>query len=204
MRSAADLPFVVKICGITNEEDARVAVECGANALGFNFYPRSPRYVEPRAAKQIVDRVAGEYLKVGVFVNGRAEEIAQVTDELTLDVLQIHGEDLCTAAPHSCSIWRAAPADRIPKQAAAEVQAYVIDTPTTDFGGSGKSFDWGLAADLPYRFVLAGGLAADNVKHAIETARPWGVDACSRLESRPGKKDAQRIKEFVRAASCAL
>ncbi|MBV9405283.1 MAG: phosphoribosylanthranilate isomerase [Acidobacteriaceae bacterium] len=203
MRNAAELPFVVKICGITNEEDARAAVEAGANALGFNFWPRSPRCIAPEAAARIVSRVPGDYLKVGVFVNTSADEMLGIAAEVPLDVLQLHGEQIAIPERMPCRVWRAIAAENLPKNDASGFDAYLVDTPTPDFGGSGKTFDWTVAAGRKYPIVLAGGLAADNVREAIETVRPWGVDACSRLELAPGRKDIQRVREFIRAAQAA-
>lgn len=189
-------PFIVKVCGITCEEDARVAIDAGANALGFNFYPKSPRYIEPERAARIIERVPGDYLKVGVFVAGKSA----APHEINLDVLQLYGE---IDVPGDYRIWRAvaAGAARPPE---GRFEALLLDTFTPDFGGSGKSFDWKLARVSSHRVLIAGGLDASNVAEAVRTARPWGVDACSRLESKPGKKDATRVREFVRAALAAL
>ena len=186
--------FIIKICGITNEEDARVAVDAGANALGFNFYTQSPRYVTPERASEIAKNVQGTFLKVGVFVNS----VGKLADEIALDVLQLHGN--CPNYPHR-RVWRAIRAGERPDD--PEVEAYLMDTPAESFGGSGKTFDWKLAGDSPFRVIVAGGLDATNVAEAIRTAQPWGVDACSRLESSPGRKDPQRVRDFVAAALSA-
>ncbi len=183
--------FIIKVCGITNEADARVALDAGANALGFNFYPKSPRYIAPRRAREIMNALPAGFLRVGVFVNSTDD----VAAELPLDVLQLHGN--CPADGHP-RIWRAIrPGDRRDDPAA---EAYLIDTPSEKFGGSGKTFDWSLAAGSLPPVIIAGGLDATNVAEAIRVAQPWGVDACSRLESRPGKKDPQRVREFIEAA----
>lgn len=186
--------FIIKICGITNEEDARVALEAGANALGFNFYPRSPRFIAPDRAREIMKALPGTFLKVGVFVNSTDDIAAQIP----LDVLQLHGN--CPADGHH-RIWRAIRAGDHPDDSVAE--AYLMDTPGEEFGGTGKTFDWTLAAGSSARIILAGGLDAANVAEAIQAAQPWGVDACSRLESKPGKKDSKRVREFVHAALAA-
>jgi phosphoribosylanthranilate isomerase len=201
MTTRTKLRFIVKICGIANEEDARVAVEAGANALGFNFYPKSPRYVKAARARQIAAAVAGEFLKVGVFVNPTPDEVLEAASEVPLDVIQLHGDATAfsLAVPHS--IWRSiSPYQNIDAPAA---DAYLLDTPNGNFGGSGLTFDWSLAGGRPYPVIIAGGLDATNVGKAIETARPWGVDACSLLESSPGKKDPERVRTFIHAALAA-
>ena len=194
------LPFIVKICGITNEADARVAVESGANALGFNFYPESPRYVTPLRAREIVKSVPGAYLKVGVFVNPSLLDLKEIAAEVPLDVLQLHG--LCPSSLDRDRVWRSihpgSPLD------CPTAEAYLMDAPGDRFGGSGRTFDWSLAASVPARIILAGGLDAANVAEAIRIAQPWGVDACSRLESTPGKKDPRRVRDFVRLALAAI
>jgi phosphoribosylanthranilate isomerase len=199
MPPSIDLPFMVKICGITNEEDAALAIHAGANALGFNFYEKSPRRVSIRRAREIIDSNPGDYLRVGIFVNPSLEEIAAAADSVTLDVLQLHGED-CPCISSHC-VWKAiGPRDATSYPA----HAYLVDTPCELFGGSGNTFDWRLAGGLAVRVLIAGGLDASNVAEAIATARPWGVDACSRLELRPGRKDHRKVRDFVRAARRAF
>jgi phosphoribosylanthranilate isomerase len=200
MTTAAEPPFVIKICGITNEEDARTAVAAGANALGFNFYPKSPRYVTFTRAQEIIQAVPGDYLKVGVFVNPRLEDTAAVYRHLA-DVVQLHGNQCPPIS--NVRVWKAINAgqDNVVYPSA---EAYLLDTPCETFGGSGKVFDWKLAADRPFRVLIAGGLDASNVAGAIATALPWGVDACSRLESGPGKKDPRKLEAFVSVAQQAF
>jgi len=195
--------MIVKICGITNQADARAAVDAGANALGFNFWPKSPRFITPRRAREIVSVVPGDYLKVGIFVNACEPELLETAAQVPLDVLQLHGHR--SALPHSSSlrIWRAVTATQAPPAAHAGIEAYLLDAPAPHHGGSGNTFDWSLAARFPHRFIIAGGLDATNVAAAIRAASPWGVDACSRLESSPGKKDAQQVRDFIRAALVA-
>jgi phosphoribosylanthranilate isomerase len=188
-------PFIVKICGITNEEDARVAVESGANALGFNFWARSPRYISGERAAEIIASVPGDYLKVGVFVDALDPE-----PRVALDVLQLHGS---CALKGAYRIWRAVGGNDPAPASDDRIEAWLLDS-AARHGGSGKTFDWKLAARFPHRAILAGGLDASNVREAVQIASPWGVDACSRLESSPGKKDAQKVRAFVRAALAAL
>jgi phosphoribosylanthranilate isomerase len=188
--------MIVKVCGITNREDAEAAVEAGANAVGFNFYRESPRYISPTGAAVIGEKLG--VLKVGVFVNESAASVARIVLEAGLDVAQLHG----TSHALGIRIWRAGHASEIPHDRFAE--AIVLDTPSDNvYGGTGESFDWSLAKGLPYKVVLAGGLHAGNVATAIQQAEPWGVDACSRLESSPGLKDHLKMKSFVKAALAA-
>jgi phosphoribosylanthranilate isomerase len=190
-------PFVIKVCGITCEEDALVAIDAGANALGFNFYSRSPRYIDPELAREI-GRMTGDYLKVGVFVNAVEHELTRIARIAELDVLQLHGDT--AELPAGQRLWRSIAGTSGAPARDHRIEAYVLDAPTPAFGGSGRTFDWSQAANFPYRAIVAGGLDAANVADAIAAMRPWGVDACSRLESRPGRKDAQKVREFVAAA----
>ena len=193
-----DLSFVIKICGITNEEDARDAVQAGANALGFNFYPKSPRYITPQRAHQITAAVAGAYLRVGVFVNPTEHQVLEAYEAVPLDVVQLHGDHCPTSFSKPLRIWRSIAPTANPSDPG--VEAYLFDTPSPEFGGSGKTFDWTLARAHRSRVILAGGLDAENVAEAIRTAAPWGVDACSRLESSPGKKNEQAVRAFINQA----
>ncbi len=193
--------MMVKICGITNREDALAAIEGGASALGFNFWPKSPRYVSPERAAELLAVLPGVVWRVGVFVNEPPETVAQMAEELGLDVVQLHGE---AAAPAGLRVWRALPVDAAFRAELLDLypaEAFLLDAPAgAQIGGTGRSFDWRRAAGLKHRIILAGGLDADNVREAIRTARPWGVDACSRLESAPGKKDHRKMAAFLKAA----
>jgi phosphoribosylanthranilate isomerase len=190
--------FVVKICGVTNEADARAALEAGANALGFNFYQKSPRHMTPSRARAVA--ATEDCLRVGVFVNATAEELLRVAEKARLDVLQLHGEECEVPDGSGYRIWRSVRGDGPTPEADSRVEAYLLDTATPAFGGSGRVFDWSLAKGFPYRAIVAGGLDGGNVAEAIAALEPWGVDACSRIESRPGKKDVERMRAFVRAA----
>lgn len=195
--------FVVKICGIGSEEDARVALDAGANALGFNFYRKSPRYIEPEIARDILDRLPAGFLRVAVFVNPSVEESIAIAGQLGCEIVQLHGDACPRRLPPPYRIWRSVTAFATPPAPDSAIEAYLLDAPSEGFGGSGKPIDWKLAAAFPHRKIVAGGLDASNVAQAIETASPDGVDACSRLELRPGKKDAQRVRDFVRRALAA-
>jgi phosphoribosylanthranilate isomerase len=189
---------LVKICGITCLEDALAAVEAGADALGFNFFPASPRFTTIEKVAKIVQKVPQNTLKVGVFVDTSAEEIAHIVREAGLDLAQVHGE----TPELKVRFWQAFAAgpglgQRMQGSAA---EAFLIDTPArAQRGGTGRVFDWSLIQGLTGRIVLAGGLGPDNVAEAIRRVRPWGVDACSRLESAPGRKDAAKMRALVQA-----
>jgi phosphoribosylanthranilate isomerase len=190
--------MMVKVCGFRTAEEARQAAEAGADALGFNFYPPSPRYVDPADAAWI--REMAGVVKVGVFVREAPEIVTAIVRALALDVVQIHGGEI----PAGMRAWRALPVDdafdpECLKQ--PDVEAFLLDAPARALpGGTGKTFDWRRAAGLPGKIVLAGGLSAENVAEAIRIARPWGVDACSRLEAEPGRKDPEKVAAFIRAA----
>jgi phosphoribosylanthranilate isomerase len=189
--------MVTKICGITNPGDALAAAAAGATALGFNFWPGSPRYLTADDAAAILARVPPGVWRVGVFVDEDASVIGRIARRLALDVVQLHGD--CTP-PDGLRVWRAVAAGaRI--DASPDVEAWLVDTPAGgQRGGTGRTFDWNLAARVDAKIVLAGGLDAANVADAIAAARPWGVDACSRLESSPGRKDHARMLAFIEAA----
>jgi phosphoribosylanthranilate isomerase len=203
MNNSVSPPFLIKICGITREEDAEAAIEAGVQALGFNFYEQSPRYITPSAARRIAGIVPPGILRVGVFVNPSEEEIVDLANQVPLDVVQLHGPSVPGRFSWSCFTWRAVAAKRGAGCDCA-ADAYLLDSFTPSHGGSGKTFDWSLAAEFGRKVIVAGGLDGSNVRLAIETARPWGVDACSRLETSPGRKDPRRIREFVEAAALAF
>ena len=210
----------IKICGITNLADGRAAIAAGANMLGFNFYRQSPRFVEPSSAHAIIDALRSELDRfhepvtmVGIFVNESAAKIAQIADQAALDAVQLHGdetsefcEELKRLLPNRFLI-KVLATDAEPSQ--EQIGQYDVDAIMLDAfdmnlrGGTGRSVDWTIArrtqAIVPCLF-LAGGLSPENVAAAVAAVQPYAVDACSRLESSPGKKDAQRMKEFVRAA----
>ncbi|HNS04223.1 MAG TPA: phosphoribosylanthranilate isomerase [Anaerolineae bacterium] len=216
----------VKICGLTNLDDALVATEAGADLLGFIFYEKSPRNVTPRQVRDIIDQlgVAGNRLPstvhrspllVGVFVNPSLEQVTRTLDYCGLDLAQLHGEEapeLLAALP-----GRAFKALRPKDAAEAASQAgqfarfgpaggpdLLVDAyhPTLR-GGGGQTGDWSLAAGLAaqHRLLLAGGLTPDNVAAAIAQVQPWGVDVASGVEATPGRKDHNRVRAFL--AACA-
>lgn len=189
---------LVKICGITTLDDALAAVEAGADALGFNFYSQSPRFTNIEKVAKIVQKVPQNTQKIGVFVDASAEEIAKIVREAGLDIAQVHR----SATGLTVRFWQAFPAgpDLEASMNSSPAEAFLIDTPSgAQRGGTGRSFDWSLVQGLPGKIVLAGGLGPDNVAEAIRQVQPWGVDACSRLESAPGRKDAAKVRALVQA-----
>jgi phosphoribosylanthranilate isomerase len=198
--------MILKICGITSQEDADAAVAGGANAIGFNFYPRSPRYVTPERAAAIA--TAPGIRRVGVFVNEPRERVEEIGRVAALDVAQLHGEESPADYPERMAVWKAArvePGFDLQRFEQCPAEALVLDGPAGElYGGGGKAFDWKLVGVSVWRIVLAGGLDASNVTEAVALVRPWGVDACSRIESAPGKKDLKKMNEFLQAAKAAL
>ncbi len=190
--------MMVKICGITNREDALAAVEAGASAIGFNFYRESPRYISPTGAAMIAEKLPASVWKVGVFVNQSPENIAKVVIEAGLDVAQLHG----ISEARGVRIWQSmSPVDQVALALLGDVEAVLIDSPMdTASGGTGKTWDWSQAPHLEQKIIVAGGLDASNVRTAIDQAHPWGVDACSRLEKSPGIKDHEKMRRFIHAA----
>jgi phosphoribosylanthranilate isomerase len=191
---------IVKICGITNREDAEGAIAAGATALGFNFWPGSPRYIPVDAADGLMAIVPKTVWKVGVFVDEPAVRVHEIAHRLGLDVVQLHGS---SAAPAGFRVWRACGVgDEFDmSQLGGGVEAFLLDAPAGErHGGTGRTFDWSKVRNPKYKIVLAGGLDAANVGEAIRAVQPWGVDACSRLESSPGKKDHAKVAAFCRAA----
>jgi phosphoribosylanthranilate isomerase len=198
--------MILKICGITNQEDATAAIEGGATAIGFNFYPRSPRYIAPERAGEIATPAGVR--RVGVFVDRAPAGIEEIAGVARLDVAQLHGAETATGYPASLPVWKAVRVGvdfDFARFHDCPAEAFLLDGPAGElFGGAGNAFDWKLAAGAPKPIIVAGGLDASNVAQAIALAHPWGVDACSRLESAPGKKDNRKMSDFLRAAREAL
>ena len=190
--------MMVKICGITNVDDALAAAEGGASALGFNFWPRSPRYVTPESASQMIVRLPAAVWKVGVFVDEEPATIARIVRDAGLDVVQLHGAEKAAELPTATRVWKAI---RIRgKFDPASVDQFPAEAILLDGPANGLAFDWKLAAAVAKKVIIAGGLDGENVKAVIEQAGPWGVDACSRLESAPGRKDHRKMAQFLKAA----
>jgi phosphoribosylanthranilate isomerase len=197
----------VKICGITSEEDALIAVAMGADAVGFVFAP-SPRQMSPNAVQAIVRRLPPEIITVGLFRDERPQRVVEIINRVGLKAAQLHGnesrEDCGYVAVRVPVVIKAFAAGDPRLARAGEYGAPIIllDAPSP---GSGKVFDWRLAEGAPKgrRLVLAGGLDATNVGEAIRTVHPWGVDVSTGVEASPGKKDPSKIRAFVQAARAA-
>jgi phosphoribosylanthranilate isomerase len=198
--------MIVKICGITNQEDAAAAIAGGATAIGFNFYPKSPRYIAPEWAAAIASQPGVR--RVGVFVNELPARVAQIAVAAALDIVQLHGDETPAEYPAGLIVWkgaRVAAGFDFSVYEDSPAEALLLDGPAAElYGGSGQSFDWRLAALVRKRIIVAGGLDASNVARAVAMAHPWGVDACSRIESTPGKKDHKKMNDFLQAARAAL
>jgi phosphoribosylanthranilate isomerase len=202
------LPAVfVKVCGITSEEDALLAVAMGADAVGFVFAP-SPRQIAPQKAADIVKRLPAEIVTVGVFRDETRQRVVDVAHASRLRGVQLHGRE-SSADSH----WIRQRVSLVIKAFAAgdplldTADEYAADAILVDSAapGSGDVFDWSLAEGAPSnrRIILAGGLTPDNVADAVRVVRPWGVDVSTGVESAPGRKDARRIRAFVEAAKAA-
>jgi phosphoribosylanthranilate isomerase len=194
----------VKICGITAEDDALLAVAMGADAVGFVFAP-SPRQIHPETARDIVRRLPPEIITVGVFRNERPDQVIDVVHRVGLRAAQLHGGETAAevgrvraAVPF---VIRALPAGdaRLAEAGAAGADVVLLDSPAP---GSGEVFDWSMAEGAPsgVRLLLAGGLTPDNVEQAIRKVRPWGVDVASGVEASPGRKDAPKVRMFIEVA----
>ena len=195
----------IKICGITRIEDALCAAACGADAVGCIFHPASPRYIAPKRAKEIIADLPADLVKVGVFVNREADEVAQTVEDCGLDLIQLHGDE----SPEYC---RRFPPERVikavflgtPEELRAinvyEVRAFLADFREAGrYGGTGKRADWELAAGLAKErpLILAGGLGIENIAEALAAVAPQAVDINSGIERAPGLKDHDRMRRII-------
>ena len=200
----------VKICGITNLEDAATAVDAGADALGFVFYRKSPRYIDPTLARQIIMRLPPLVIPVGVFVNEDQQVVRNLMDDCGLALAQLHGNESAIYCKElGRTVLKALRVkDRSTFLALAEfrgragVRGFVLDVFSDEaYGGTGQVIDWQLAAEAARAasILLAGGLTPDNVEKAIQAVQPYGVDVSSGVERAPGKKDHEKVHAFIRA-----
>lgn len=200
----------IKICGTTNLDDALIAVEAGADALGFIFVPNTPRYLHPDEAAKIIDELPPFITTVGLFVNAEQKEIDTIANNCSLDAIQLHGEEppeLCvTLNRRVVKAFRVKDESSLSRLHDYHVRAYLLDTYVKGtMGGTGKVFDWNLAVKAKQygRIILAGGLNPDNIASAILQVRPYGVDVSSGVEVSPGRKDPAKIKAFIGAVRAA-
>jgi phosphoribosylanthranilate isomerase len=200
----------VKICGITVLDDALCAVQAGADALGFVFWPPSPRCVEPDAVRLLGEMLPPFVLKVGVFVDESVDAVKQIVDAAHLDAAQLHGDEsvkVCAAVRGRCRVFKAfrmKDESVVSRMKDYDVDGLLLDAFVSDKpGGTGTTFNWELALrakELGKPVLLSGGLNPENVAAAIHKVQPYAVDVSSGVESSPGKKDHDKVRAFLRAA----
>ena len=198
----------VKICGITNAQDALAAVRAGADVLGFNFYRSSPRYVPPEKAKPILLTLPPFVSTVGLFVDAPVYKMVEIMELCELDFAQLHGYETPGKVARLKGMRvlkgiRVRSEEDVRRLEKYRVDGYVLDAYVPgEFGGTGKTFNWELAraATQAGNIILAGGLTPDNVAEAVSIARPYGVDVASGVEDEPGKKSRKLMEEFIRRA----
>lgn len=202
----------VKICGITNVEDARFALECGADAIGLNFYERSPRFVTMERAQEIVSKLPEHKSKIGVFVNASRKRILEVIKTVNLSAVQLVGQhgpdDLVNFESSVIKVFRVYPGFDVEVLKNYIIDAFLLDTYQDEtYGGTGKTFDWNVAIKAKEygKVILSGGLNPENIEDAVRYVQPYGVDVSSGVELRPGRKDPRKIRDFIaRARSVPL
>jgi len=202
----------VKICGITNYDDAKAAVECGVDALGFVFFKKSPRYISPRNAASIIKTLPPFIISVGVLVNESADNTEKVVSETEIDIIQLHGEEPPEMCRFSRRVIKAIRVKSLESLAPLEsyrnaVSAFLLDAYAPDtLGGTGRIFNWDIAVKAKQlgRVILAGGLTPDNIADAVRHVTPYAVDVSSGVEIEKGKKDHTRMRLFVERAKSAF
>jgi len=197
----------VKICGITSAADAQAAIDAGANLLGFNFYPKSPRHINEDKAAEIRRKLPKKVKAVGIFVNWAPADVIELRSSLELDAVQLHGDETPETVLELAPIVPVIKAFRVEPEFPlttlneySEAFAFLFDAAHTgQYGGTGRTTDWDVArrASLKHRIILAGGLKVENVAAAVRIVRPYGIDVASGVESSPGKKDPGRLREFI-------
>jgi len=195
----------VKICGITNLADAQVAVEAGADAIGFIFYEKSPRFVTIQQAAEISKQLPPFVMRVGVFVDADTDFITRAIGDCNLNLLQFHGDE----APEFCTqfglmsmkAFRVRDMESLKEFPKYQTDAYLLDAfSSTTLGGTGKTFSWDLAVEAQKfgkPIFLSGGLTPENVADAVKKVQPFAVDVSSGVEITPGKKDAAKVRAFI-------
>jgi len=197
----------VKICGITNAADALAAIDAGADLLGFNFYEKSPRHIDQAEAAKIRRQLPKKIEAVGIFVNAPPADVAKVCQSLKLNAAQLHGDEspeTVAEVASSLTVWKAFRVDPDfhlkTLDEYARASAFLFDAAHTgQYGGTGRTTDWDIArrAAVGHRIILAGGLNLENVAAAVRIVRPYAVDVASGVESKPGKKDHGRMRQFI-------
>lgn len=198
----------VKICGITSAADAQAAIEAGANLIGFNFYPKSPRHISEDQAAEIRSKLPKKVKAVGIFVNRLPADVITLRNLLGLDAVQLHGDEPPEMVAEIAPVVPVIKAFRVEPEFPittldeySQAFAFLFDAAHTDqYGGTGRTTDWDVAhrASLKHRIILAGGLKVENVAAAVRIVRPYGIDVASGVESSPGKKDHELLREFIK------
>lgn len=195
----------VKVCGVRSLKEAEAALEAGADAIGFNFWPRSPRYIAPAAAVEVINRLSPVASTVGVFVNEEVNRVVDLSSELRLSAVQLHGDE----SPEFCAALgsiKTIKAIRVGQDFdLGIIQSYPVSMVLLDsniggsYGGTGQRFDWRIAIEAKRfaRIILAGGLNTENVWEAITHVRPAAIDVCSGVEAEPGRKDFDKLRSFL-------
>ncbi len=199
-------PYFIKICGVTNYDDAVAVVDAGATAIGFNFFSKSKRYIDPVSAKEIADKIRGKISIVGIFVNEELQSVKSIAASVKLTYCQFHGNedpDYIMKFPNAIKSFRVNDSLKNIYFDDYKVAAFLLDAyDENEMGGTGKQFNWLLAREANEfgKIILAGGLNSENVSKAIEIVQPWGVDVSSGVEIGTGKKDKIKIQQFVQNA----
>jgi phosphoribosylanthranilate isomerase len=203
----------VKICGVTKPEDAKLAAELGAHAIGFNFHDQSPRSITPHSATELIRRLPPFVVPVGIFVNWAEEPVLALCKALKLAVAQLHGDESAKIVDRIARHVQVIKALRLGQGTTGpdfsryrSASAFILDTAASgQYGGTGTTGNWHLArpAAQSQRIILAGGLTPENVGEAIRIVRPYAVDVASGVESRPGKKDPAKLRAFFEEVSRA-
>jgi phosphoribosylanthranilate isomerase len=200
------MPIKIKICGITNYDDAKNAVSLGVDALGFIFYQKSPRYIHPAQARKIIERLPPFITKVGVFVDESADAISDAYMQSGIDTIQLHGNETPEFAHQfKCAVVKAfgvKPGFDIAELARYRVAGYLLDTWTDAHGGSGRTFDWKIAEAATSKYdniILAGGLNALNVREALDNVHPYAVEFNNGVEIKPGQKNQYKMRDAIAA-----
>ena len=199
------MPLKVKICGITNLDDANAAVDMGADILGFNFYPPSPRFIEPDRALEIINKLPTFVDTAAVFVNAKIEQIKGISEQGYFNWIQLHGDEtpeFCDSLLYfnvkTIKAIRVKDGQDIKSAADYYTDAVLLDAFDSKlYGGTGKTFDWNVISDIGKRIFLAGGLDPDNAAQAAEVG-VYAIDTCSGVESEPGKKDHKKLEMFFK------
>jgi phosphoribosylanthranilate isomerase len=198
----------VKICGITSATDAQAAIEAGANLIGFNFYPKSPRHISEDQAAEIRSQLPKKVKAVGIFVNRLPADVITLRSSVRLDAVQLHGDESPEMVAEIAPVMPVIKAFRVEPEFPittldeySQAFAFLFDAAHTDqYGGTGRTTDWDVArrASLKHRIILAGGLKVENVAAAVRIVRPYGIDVASGVESSPRKKDHELLREFIK------